>query len=72
MLFDFSEFADLEYSKETLIESRVSQRTITQHEAKRDAATKHRMNNINKAARIEAHRERIQKELKKHGDWGVI
>jgi len=72
MLFDFSEFADLEFPEEMLLESRVSQRTITQHEAKRDAATKHRMNNINKAARIEAHRERIQKELKKHGDWGVI
>ena len=67
MLFDFSEFAD-----EMLLESRISQRTITQHEANRDAATKHKMNNINKAARIKAHRERIQKELKKHGDWGVI
>jgi len=72
MLFDFSEFADLEFSEEPLTESRVSQRTITQHEANRDAATKHKMNNINKTARIKAHRERIQKELKKHGDWGVI
>jgi len=72
MLFDFSEFADLEHPEEVLIEARVSQRIITQHEAIRDAATKHKMNNINKVARIKAHRERIQKELKKHGDWGVI
>ena len=72
MLFDFSEFTDLEYPEEILLESRASQRVMTQNEVKRDAATKYKMNNINKEARIKAHRKRIRKELKKHGDWGVI